>query len=111
MLIKELNLLEGKEDELAFAFVVDFPLYELDENGNLDAAHQPFTKPKDKDLEFVKSIGKKLLNGETLSDTDKQKMIELRADCYDLVLNGYELGSGSIRITDPELQKSIFAIL
>ncbi|HMT01348.1 MAG TPA: aspartate--tRNA ligase [Candidatus Absconditabacterales bacterium] len=111
MLIKELNLLEGKEDELAFAFVVDFPLYELDENGNLDAAHQPFTKPKDKDLEFVKSMGEKLLSGESLSETDKQAMIQLRADCYDLVLNGYELGSGSIRITDPELQKSIFAIL
>lgn len=110
--IKDLNLLAGKENELAFAFVTDFPLYEVDpETGDFASAHHPFTKPKLQDIPFVIWLGQKVLEGWHLSREDKQGLADLRADCYDLVLNGYELGSGSIRITDPVLQTSIFAIL
>jgi len=62
--IKDLDLLAGKQHELAFAFVVDFPLYEVDpETGDFASAHHPFTKPQDKDIPFVVSLGQKLLQG------------------------------------------------
>jgi aspartyl-tRNA synthetase len=52
--IKDLDLLAGKENELAFAFVTDFPLYEVDpETGDFASVHHPFTKPKLKDIPFV----------------------------------------------------------
>jgi aspartyl-tRNA synthetase len=62
--IKDLDLLAGKEQELAFAFVTDFPLYEVDpETGDFASAHHPFTKPKLKDIPFVISLGQKVLQG------------------------------------------------
>lgn len=111
-LIKELNLTAGKEDEMAFAWVVDFPLYEYDhETGDFAATHHPFTKPKDEDIPFVLEVGNKILAGGTLSDEDKAKLAMLKADSYDIVCNGYEVWGGSIRIITPELQTAIFAIL
>jgi len=90
------DLRKDKNDpnELAFCWVLDFPMFEKDEEGNIQAMHHPFCAVKEED--------KKLL------DTDPMKV---RADSYDLVLNGYELSSGSIRIHQKELQKKIFDIL
>ncbi len=80
---------------LRFCWLVDFPLFDgTDEEGNPQAAHHPFTMPYPEDLERL--------------DTDP---FSVRAQSYDLVLNGWELGSGSIRIHRPELQRRIFAAL
>jgi aspartyl-tRNA synthetase len=82
-------------DLLAFAFVVDFPLFRWDEElQRWDAEHHPFTMPKVADI--------------PLMDTDPGAV---RADCYDLVCNGYELASGSIRIHRRDVQERVFALL
>lgn len=87
------DLRENKEDpdELAFAWVLDFPMFEKLEDGTIQAMHHPFcdVHPEDKDK----------LDSDPLS---------VRANAYDLVLNGYELSSGSIRIHEQALQKKIF---
>ncbi len=80
-------------DELAFAWITDFPLFDK-RDGKLDAVHHPFTSPQP---EEVKNLDKDPL--------------KVRSNSYDLVLNGYEIGGGSIRIHDADLQRQIFKIL
>ena len=78
-----------------FLWVVEFPFFDWDEEaGQFVAMHHPFTSPMDECLEYL--------------ETDKAKV---RAKAYDLVLNGIELSSGSIRITNPDLQKRMFSLL
>ena len=91
------GLLElADSEELAFAFVTDFPLFEWNEEANRwDSSHHPFTSPADGEEE--------LLDGDDLG--------AIRSKAYDLVCNGSELASGSIRIHRRELQEKIFAIL
>jgi aspartyl-tRNA synthetase len=87
----------GLRDKNTFAclWVVDFPMFEWSEQENrLMAMHHPFTHPKDEDI--------------ALLDTDP---VAVRADAYDMVINGVEVGGGSIRIHDPELQAKMFKIL
>jgi len=79
-------------DELAFAFIVDFPVFEVGEDGSLSPAHHPFTAPADID-EMINS-----------PETAMSRS-------YDLVLNGTELGSGSVRIHDPEIQAKVFEVM
>jgi aspartyl-tRNA synthetase len=79
-------------DELAFAFIVDFPVFEVDDEGNLSPAHHPFTAPADID---------------EMINTPETAM----SKSYDLVLNGTELGSGSVRIHDPEVQAKVFEVM
>ena len=80
-------------------WVVDFPLLEWDEGSNrFHAMHHPFTSPKKADVE-------RMLSG------DHETMKSLRADAYDLVLNGVEIGGGSIRIHDRALQEKNFKLL
>lgn len=82
-------------DIFKFLWIVDFPFFEKDEeSGEWVAMHHPFTMPKEECLEFL--------------DTDPSKVI---AKAYDLTLNGTELSSGSIRITDYELQQKMFRAL
>ena len=87
---------KNNPDELAFAWITDFPMFEKTDDGNIQAAHHPFCsiKPEDKD---------KFMKGEDL--------FQIRANSYDLVLNGYELSSGSIRIHDRAEQKQVFKLL
>ena len=83
-------------DELVFAFVTDFPLFEWNDDANRwDSSHHPFTSPADGEEE--------LLEGDDLG--------AIRSKAYDLVCNGSELASGSIRIHRRELQEKIFSIL
>ena len=90
---ERLNLTDP--DLLAFAFVVGFPLFKWDEKlERWDAEHHPFTMPKAADI--------------PLMDTDPAAV---RADCYDLVCNGYELASGSIRIHRRDIQEKVFSLL
>lgn len=80
---------------LALCWVTDFPLFEYsEEEGKLVSAHHPFTAPKDSDL--------------ALLDKDPKKVL---AKAYDIVMNGSEIGGGSIRIHNPEVQRKIFQIL
>ncbi len=92
------DLRQDKNDpnELAFAWVLDFPMFEIDEDGQLAAKHHPFCSIHEDDKE-------KFMKGEDL--------MNIRANAYDLVLNGYELSSGSIRIHEQSLQKRIFDLL
>ncbi len=87
----------GLRDKNKFAclWVVDFPMFEWsDEEQRLMAMHHPFTHPKDEDIPLL--------------DTDPAAV---RADAYDMVINGVEVGGGSIRIHDSELQEKMFEIL
>jgi aspartyl-tRNA synthetase len=87
------------EGGLHFLWVVDFPLFEgLDDDGNPIPAHHPFTMPHPDDLE-------------TLEHGTGEDLLGVRSLAYDLVLNGWELGSGSVRIHRREVQEQIFAIL
>ena len=92
------DMRENKEDpnELAFAWVVDFPMFEKDEDGGISAAHHPFCSIKEEDRE-------KFMKGEDL--------LSICANSYDMVLNGFELSSGSIRIHEPEIQEKVFDLL
>lgn len=86
------------EGGLRFVWVTDFPLFEaLDDAGNPVPAHNPFTMPHADDLGLLESGGTDLL--------------DVRSQAYDLVLNGWELGSGSVRIHRGEIQKRIFELL
>ena len=81
-----------KQGVFEFVWVTDFPLFERSkETGEITAAHHPFTSPRPQDLELLSS-----------------EPLKVRARAYDLVLNGTELGSGSIRIHNPELQQRVF---
>ncbi len=83
-----------KEGDFKFCWVVDFPMFEVSEDGKVGAKHHPFTSPKDEYLEVL----------------EKEPM-KVRAQAYDLVLNGVELGGGSIRIHRRDLQQRIFRLL
>ncbi|WCR29579.1 aspartate--tRNA ligase [Paenibacillus thiaminolyticus] len=90
---RRLNLID--ESVFKFAWVVDFPLLDYDEDEKrYVAAHHPFTRPKDEDLH--------------LFDSDPG---QIRAQAYDLVLNGYEVGGGSLRIYKRDVQEKMFTAL
>ena len=89
---KEMGLLD--DNQYNFLWVVDFPMFEEDEEGRLKAMHHPFTQPKLDELDKL--------------DND---ILGLKANAYDIVLNGVELGGGSVRIHDKELQKKMFSVL
>lgn len=84
----------ANENDYCFAWIVDWPMFELDESNNLIPCHHPFTSPT---LDTIKYL-----------DSDPMKV---KARSYDLVLNGFELSSGSIRIHDHDLQIKMFQIL
>jgi len=84
-----------KDDDYKLLWVVDFPLLEYDEEeGRFTAMHHPFTAPKEEDVTFL--------------DTDPGRV---KARAYDIILNGVELGGGSIRIHDRALQKKMFDVI
>ena len=85
---------EKSPDVLAFAFVVDFPLFEKTEEQAISPSHHPFTAPKEEDIELL-----------------AKNPMKVRSYQHDLVCNGLEVGGGSIRISDPNIQRKIFKIL
>ena len=92
-LAKQMELLD--KDEYKFLWVTEFPLLEWsDEENRFMAMHHPFTMPMEEDLEFI--------------DSDPGRV---RAKAYDIVLNGNEIGGGSVRIFDPEIQSKMFEVL
>lgn len=90
---RQLGLIKPHTFDLLW--VVDFPMFERDiESNKMVASHHPFTRPKDEDLHYL--------------DTDPTKMLSY---AYDIVINGYEAGGGTLRIFDQNVQKKIFNIL
>ena len=90
---KQLGLIKPGTYDLLW--VVDFPMFERDvESGEIVATHHPFTRPKDEDVKYL--------------DTDPTKVISY---AYDIVINGYEAGGGTLRIYNQDVQKKIFNIL
>lgn len=84
------------KDEFKFAWVVDFPMFEYsEEEGRYLAQHHPFTSIKKEDVKYL----------------DSGELEKIKSESYDLVLNGYEIGGGSIRIHDSELQAKVFDTL
>ena len=81
-------------DELAFCWILNFPLFEKGKNGQLASSHHPFTAPLEEDMDLL--------------DKNPEKV---RAQAYDIVLNGIEIGGGSIRVHKRDLQQKIFEIL
>jgi aspartyl-tRNA synthetase len=93
MMAKDLELTDN--DTYAFAWVTDFPLVEWDEDADRYVAlHHPFTAPKPEDVDKMES-----------------NPVAVKAQAYDLVLNGYEIGGGSIRIHDQQMQERMFELL
>jgi len=96
---KRLNLIQPG---YKFVWITDFPLLEWDEDeGRFQAMHHPFTSPLDEDIE-------KMMTGDM---TDRTMLGSLKAKAYDIVLNGFEIGGGSIRIHNQKLQKKMFELL
>ena len=90
---RQLGLIKPNTFDLLW--VVDFPLFERDvENGQITSTHHPFTRPRDEDLKYL--------------DTDPTKILSY---AYDIVINGYEAGGGSLRIYNQDVQKKIFEVL
>ena len=84
------------ENKYNLLWVTEFPLFEEDEEtGRMIAMHHPFTCPLDEDIDKL----------------DQEDKTQLRAKAYDMVLNGYELGGGSVRISDEEVQEKMFKAL
>jgi aspartyl-tRNA synthetase len=113
--ISELRLEMGKrlglrkEDEFRLLWVLDFPLFEYDEEGNRWVArHHPFTSPKPDQISVM------INNNPVIENADKyleHPYSNIKANAYDMVLNGNEIGGGSIRIYQRELQEKMFAAL
>lgn len=89
---KKLKLI--KKNTYDLLWINDFPLFEKNKDGKITSSHHPFTRPKDEDLHFL-----------------NQNPLKVSAYAYDLVINGYEIGGGSLRIYDQKIQKKIFEIL
>ncbi|HEX2845260.1 MAG TPA: aspartate--tRNA ligase [Chitinophagaceae bacterium] len=113
--ISELRLEMGKrlglrkDNEFKLLWVLDFPLFEYDEEGNRWVArHHPFTSPKPSDIETMISNNPVISNA---AEYLKHPYANIKANAYDMVLNGNEIGGGSIRIYQRELQEKMFEAL
>jgi aspartyl-tRNA synthetase len=95
-----------QEGVYEFAWITDFPLFEWNEDEKrYEAKHHPFTSPMDDNIEAFHSVDVSSLK------TPDSKLSTIRAQAYDLVLNGYEIGGGSIRIHKKEVQDRMFQLL
>ncbi len=98
---------EGKWNAL---WVIDFPLFEWDDTEKrFNSQHHPFTSPIPEHKDLVKKIGSRHVD--EITPEEKEQIHNVKTNAYDFVLNGVELGGGSIRIHDTELQSAIFNLL
>lgn len=100
---------QADPNELAFAFVVNFPMFEWKETEKRwDAVHHPFTMPQVKNVKEFREMFSAKGGSASGGKKDPSKILAFQ---YDLVLNGYEVGGGSIRIHDPELLAAVFEVM
>jgi len=100
------NMANIKREGFEFVWIVDFPLFEWDEEEKrFVSMHHPFTSPKEQDLNTLLNISLEAFQN------SESPLKNLKAKAYDIVLNGYELGGGSIRIHRADIQEKIFKIL
>ncbi|MCX8029956.1 MAG: aspartate--tRNA ligase [Thermodesulfovibrionales bacterium] len=100
---RKLNLIKNSFN---FLWITDFPLLEWDEEeGRFNAMHHPFTSPADEDIDILFSSDKYDIS------TPTSKLSKIKAKAYDIVLNGHEIGGGSIRIHKKDVQKKVFEVL
>ena len=92
----DLRVNKDDPNELSFVWIVDFPMFEKTDDGGIQSVHHPFCSIREEDKE-------KFIKGEDV--------FSIRANAYDMVLNGYELSSGSIRVHEKDMQKQIFKLL
>ncbi len=105
----ELGRLPVNEGGLHFLWVVDFPLFEdVSADGLPIPAHHPFTMPHADDLDAVAAASARMASG---GGFDADTLLGVRSQAYDLVLNGWELGSGSVRIHRGDIQQQVFDLL
>lgn len=103
---KRLNLIKPG---YKFAWIIDFPLLEWDEEeGRFQAMHHPFTSPMNEDIEKMLSLN---LSDPELFTVHRSLFTDIKAKAYDIVLNGHEIGGGSIRIHRQDVQKKMFDVL
>ncbi|MEK7712691.1 MAG: aspartate--tRNA ligase, partial [Nitrospirota bacterium] len=103
---KRLNLIKPG---YKFAWIIDFPLLEWDdEEGRFQAMHHPFTSPMNEDIEKMLSLN---LSDPELFTVHRSLFTDIKAKAYDIVLNGHEIGGGSIRIHRQDVQKRMFDVL
>jgi aspartyl-tRNA synthetase len=97
-----------------FLWVTDFPLFEWSpEENKWNAMHHPFTRPKAEDMALLVDAtpSSRGLEAAERGEAPRLRLSEIRAEAYDVVLNGVEIGGGSIRIHEPELQEKMFETL
>jgi len=95
-----------KREGFSFTWILDFPLFEWDEDEKrFVSMHHPFTSPKEEDIERLLKMPKEAFR------EPQSPVKDIKAKAYDIVLNGYELGGGSIRIHRADIQEQIFKVL
>ncbi|MEF8847413.1 MAG: amino acid--tRNA ligase-related protein, partial [Candidatus Paceibacterota bacterium] len=95
--------LRDSEEEMAYCWVTNFPMFEEKEDGSVGAVHHPFTAVKEEDLEKLEEMKE--------ADDKTEFVDQIYAQQYDLVLNGFEVFGGSIRQHRPEVVKTVFEVL
>lgn len=99
-----------KPNDWKLLWVVDFPLFEYNaEEKQVTSVHHPFTSPVTADKEIVMKLGDK--SSKELTDSELKSLLSVKSNAYDFVLNGVEIGGGSIRIHDMSMQQKIFRLL
>jgi aspartyl-tRNA synthetase len=112
--VAEIQQLTKDSTALDFLWVTDFPLLQWSaEENKWNAVHHPFTRPKAEDIGLLNNKSDPHLNpqGEETQREPTLNLGQIRAEAYDVVLNGVEIGGGSIRIHEPDLQRRMFAVL
>ena len=112
--IAEMQKLTPAGEIWDFLWLTDFPLFEWSaEDNKWNAMHHPFTRPKAEDMSLLVDAtpSSRGLEAGERGEAPRLRLGEIRAEAYDVVLNGVEIGGGSMRIYEPELQKKMFAAL
>jgi aspartyl-tRNA synthetase len=108
--VAEMQKLIVDLEQLDFLWVTDFPLLQWSaEENKWNAVHHPFTRPKADDMSLLGAATP--LSRREGAPSPNPRLGEIRADAYDVVLNGIEIGGGSMRIFEPELQEQLFEVL
>ena len=100
------------KDDYRFLWVTEFPVFEWsDDEERYQAMHHPFTMPMEEDLEMLEQSLAEMESGKAFTESKESGMSKARAKAYDIVLNGVELGGGSVRIHQDDIQEKMFKLL